>query len=638
MCNSHVMAIVRVYEVLFEDLIYALPQSEESLSRDRDRIRRAAVERGIHLFVVDLPSVGKLLDRSLSSGFLDLGRLPLTRTAPGSKLPIFLGSLWTRIFREDGFLHETPDVQAIKLLRQVLYMMKKLPLPFSREALAKAVRELYEDDACLPEPENFWETDSPSTCLGRVTFPGFSTSALYSERVRDLPPALQLDVSEVLRKLDLVSGLITSSLGTYNPSEWRCKHGPGAISQASGISNKYHWYGWSPGLESVYPYADYGFHSWASWAWHADDLDLGYTPRSRLVAVPKTYEKPRLIAAEPVENQWCQQNLWHYMRVRTEDSWVGNFVRFTDQSLNQSLCLQGSRSGMLATIDLSSASDRVSCHAIGNFWRGNLSVLDSLRATRTRSLIQDLTGDLPRELKLHKFSTMGSACTFPTETLLFLSIALAAVAHKRRTPITVEGLVGLTGDVAVFGDDIIVPTESRELLQATLGVMHFKVNESKSFSEGNFRESCGVDSYMGECVTPSYIKGFCTGSPESVASTVETANNFYQNFMLLTAQYLESTTPPHIATVHPDSGVFGFKSRVGISEHPIRMNQDLQREEMRILQFTGQVPVESAHDDSALHQFFTEQPDPLTQWQSGVKQRPRLKLRRRWVSRASLGK
>jgi hypothetical protein len=383
----------------------------------------------------------------------------------------------------------------------------------------------------------------------------------------------------------------------------------------------------------VFPVADYGFHNHASWAGATFSVGLHdeYVPVSRLVAVPKTYEKPRLIAAEPSEHQFCQQNLWRYFQTQASLSWVGDFVRFNDQSLNQSLCQKGSLDGSLATIDLSSASDRVSCHVVGQFFRHNLGLLDALRASRTHFLRQRLDQSLPEVLELNKFSTMGSACTFPVESLVFLGVALASTLVKYKLAPTLGNIRSLSKRVAVFGDDIIVPSDCRELVQNALELLDFKVNAEKTFSKGFFRESCGVDAYKGVDVTPVYLHELWPNTPESTVSMVDTANNFYCSFYLRTATQIESTLPSSLMTVHVDSGVLGIKSRVGTQFRRKRWNAHLQREEVRGLALSSTVKTIPQEDDSSLLQYFTEAPEPFCEWQSGVRASPHLKLRMGWI-------
>ena len=65
---------------------------------------------------------------------------------------------------------------------------------------------------------------------------------------------------------------------------------------------------------------------------------------------------------------------------------------------------------------------------------------------------------------------MGSANTFPVESLLFLGVALAAVAVKRGLRnVRQRDLESFVGEVAVFGDDIVIPVDSRELFVREIG-------------------------------------------------------------------------------------------------------------------------------------------------------------------------
>lgn len=233
---------------------------------------------------------------------------------------------------------------------------------------------------------------------------------------------------------------------------------------------------------------------------------------------------------------------------------------------------------------------------------------------------------------------MGNACTFPVESLIFLSVAIAAVLTQRGKRSNLKNVKALAGEVAVFGDDIIVPVDSRELLVEALEILDFKVNTQKSFWNGNFRESCGVDAFRGENVTPAYWRTFNDGKPESLASTVETRNNFYKKFLLSAASRLASTIPVGVPTVHMRSGVFGLKSFIGadISKLRLRDNPHLQRTEVLVKSLLGRQARTPIENDSALLQFFTEDPDPFTEWKSGVPQRPRTLIRPRWVALSDL--
>jgi hypothetical protein len=252
--------------------------------------------------------------------------------------------------------------------------------------------------------------------------------------------------------------------------------------------------------------------------------------------------------------------------------------------------------------------------------------------------LQEVTKKVPSVIPLRKFSTMGNACTFPVESLLFLSIAIASVLTVRGRRGTKYSVESLRGEVAVFGDDIIIPVDCRELFIEALEILDFKVNTSKSFWSGNFRESCGIDAFRGHDVTPAFWHVFNDGKPGSLASTVATRNNFYKKSLYTAADLLASTIPWGIPKVPTGSGAFGLQCAYGldIDGFKTRWNPALQRTEVYVLSLVDKTQKTPIEDDSAMLQFFTEDPDPLTKWKSGVLQRPRKKIRPRWVALADL--
>jgi len=235
-------------------------------------------------------------------------------------------------------------------------------------------------------------------------------------------------------------------------------------------------------------------------------------------------------------------------------------------------------------------------------------------------------------IELRKFSTMGSACTFPVQSIVFLGIALATVLYKTRARVTPGNIRKLIRKVAVFGDDIVIPSDCREDLEFLLEMLHFKVNQGKTFSEGNFRESCGVDAFRGECVTPIYWKGELGSDSTAIASRIECANNFYSKFLLHTRSYIASTIPKGFPWVSAQSSVAGLKSRLPVPiEARIRFNRDLQRDEALVSSCSGRVRKTQTNDDTSLFQFFIEEPSPMDGWSHGVAERPDLRVRKRWV-------
>jgi hypothetical protein len=645
MTNRH-DELLCVFYALIEDAKHTFPTLEQEFDRDVDTCRTWVKARGIHLFLVDLPKVSKHLDRCLDAGEYTPSALPCSKAVSKDVvIPKFLRGLYLLVFTQAGLLREDCCTDAVFFLRQILCFGKKAPVNCSNEAYEKEVEDFVAVDSELPEPDRLWMHPGQFSGEGGVrTWKG--SYATQSENVRSSgrdsgraetsaggnSNGSQGPDSALLMFLDRVSGIITSTLGHYDPEEWRHKHGPGAVSDRKAYDNRYKWLVWSDRLETVFPICRFGFHSYSSWASGYIDVE-DREIWSKMVAVPKSYERPRLIACEPAANMWCQQNIWHYFRDRSERTWISKFCRFGDQTLNQELCRKGSADGSLATLDLSNASDSVSCRAVECLFRANPRLIQALAATRTHQVL------LPngKMHQLRKYATMGNATTFPVESLMFLSIALAATLWCRNQQPSTQSILTLIGEVAVFGDDIVVPSDSRDTVTGLLGALGFKVNVNKSYSGSNFRESCGVDSFQGVNVTPVFWKGPVTRDPDSVVRTVQVCNNFYDKMLLHTAKHLTSTLrmlPFRVATVAYRSGVFGLHSRFK-PDHTgfrTRWNTDLQREEVRIPMTSSRNLRTPIEDDSALLQFFTELPDPQVSWSSGWKQRPHTRICMRWVS------
>lgn len=633
--EGFVSALNNLYKGLFADLIYRYPDLKSEFERDLCRLQATVGNRGIYTFVVDLPRLCKHLDRCLDEGKYVPSNLPLSRQVSATVvIPQFMRGLYLLIFSPDGCLKDDCDSEAVFFLRQVYNLAKKADLQCSERAEQREVESFLMVDEELPMPEHFWIEDFPSDDQVIKQVGSFANDVELLDRKPDM--FTPKEWSTLLSKLDDVSGLVCCLLGSYDRAEWRHRHGPGAIAQCVGPVNKYLFTNWPDRLESEFPLADCGFHSYASWARRQLEEIGSERISSRLISVKKSYLKPRLIAAEPMESQWCQQNLRDYFYSRVAQSTLSEFLRFRDQSLNQQLCLEGSKDGSLVTIDLSAASDRVTCANVGHLFRHNIRLLQALRASRTSSIAIPKKGADGSVVELRKFSTMGSAVTFPVESLLFLTIALATLAYRGKERVCEEWLRRQTGKVAVFGDDIVVPKIIWEEITRVLEGLHFKVNSEKSYSGINFRESCGVEAFRGSVVTSAYWKSPCDPrNAESWSRTVDVANNLYRKFLLSTSAVLESSLagPFKPALVDHDSDVVGLTSFCRAPErHRKRWNKNLQVEEVLIPGTHSTSKKHRVNDESALLQFFTEEPSPLLRWESGFVHRPKSTLRLSWVT------
>lgn len=258
-------------------------------------------------------------------------------------------------------------------------------------------------------------------------------------------------------------------------------------------------------------------HNWLSAESNRAQLygDAMLVPGSRFSFVPKDDTTSRLIASEPSLNMFYQLGLGRLLEERLV-SFFGLDITSQPQ-INQEAARFGSATDVLATLDLSDASDSIGLPMLE--WALPRPVLDLLKLLRSPQ--GDLSGE---QLELHMVSTMGNGFTFPLETLVFSCVVVACIRSewvKPQWPYTTWGpnlepneLVGYWG---VFGDDIICHRRIAHRVMRLLDLLGFKVNRDKSFIEGVFRESCGRDFFKGHDVRGVYIKRLDTPEARYVA-------------------------------------------------------------------------------------------------------------------------
>lgn len=221
-----------------------------------------------------------------------------------------------------------------------------------------------------------------------------------------------------------------------------------------------------PYLKSLYSYFGYG------------TCRPRYTSVNRVTFVPKSWKTDRTIACEPTGNLPLQLAFDSFVKGRLRN--VG--IDLSDQGTNQLKAYQGSIDGSYATIDLEGASDSLSLNTVAwllpDDWFKFLSDI--------RSPFYNLEGGIGR---YSKFSSMGNGATFALETLVFAAICAA-----------------FTKDFTVYGDDIIVPPDAVDPVMKLLRFFGFRVNSQKTHTTGFFRESCGVNCYLGRDITPFYLR------------------------------------------------------------------------------------------------------------------------------------
>lgn len=204
--------------------------------------------------------------------------------------------------------------------------------------------------------------------------------------------------------------------------------------------------------------------------------------------VPKDSSKDRGAAKGPSLNVAYQLPTGSFIRERLME--IGIDLEIGQQT-HQRLAREGSVDGSLCTIDLSSASDTVAYQLVK-------LVLPSLWFELLETLREPFTKVDGKWVLLEKYSAMGNGFTFELETLVFLAIVHAAARLHGDDGFDLVN----NREVAVYGDDIIVPKRISATVVSLLKFFGFTPNEGKTFLDGAFRESCGGDFYSGYEVTP----------------------------------------------------------------------------------------------------------------------------------------
>jgi hypothetical protein len=229
------------------------------------------------------------------------------------------------------------------------------------------------------------------------------------------------------------------------------------------------------------------------WFGHFRDGEKNFTPDrgNRVITVAKDATANRVIAIEPGLNIWFQLAIGSYMQKRL----LRFGVDLRHQSKNQELALYGSKTGKVATLDFSSASDSISEWVVEELFSPRwVSLMNACR-----SHYGSLHGDWSR---WNKFSSMGNGFTFGVESLIFYAVGICCAEYLQIPLGTESGYF-----VNVYGDDVVLPTVCVDLFSEMCLFYGFTVNLKKTHYASPFRESCGKHYYSGIEVTPIYLKG-----------------------------------------------------------------------------------------------------------------------------------
>lgn len=463
-----------------------------SASRDISEMKCRVEHEGISFLTISLPTLCDCFEQSLEYGVFQRFE-GFKKTSRRGTLPAFLQGLFRLVFNDVGVLLDEPNTHAIYCIRQVLRFFKKLEIPCSPSRERMAERKFIETEFVLSTHES--------------------------------------EVMVFDQTLDLVSHLIWPVLfGELLSDELVCGHGPGVTSDKKSPNGRFSFDKWGIRTERSYPM---DLHAIPNFGCYDDlnDIDLLEASEEipvKVVFVPKTLKSPRVIAIEPSYMQYCQQGLLKYMTKRIESHpFTRGSINFSDQVPNRERALRASRSKEYTTMDLSEASDRVHNELAKRIFSGSgiINFLDDARSTSAR---------LPsgKIIILSKYASMGSALCFPVEACAFYTLILSAMHQVDGMKPSSRTILRYKRKVLVYGDDLIFPARYADAIADYLEKYLLKVNRSKTFTNGSFRESCGGDFYEGKCVKPTYLRRFPIRDqqkPDSreLMSMISTANQLY---------------------------------------------------------------------------------------------------------------
>jgi hypothetical protein len=422
--------------------------------KDLHNLLERVEKEGTSFVQVTLPLLGRALDRGLVTGQFNCpANFAMKRE---SRLPRLFYSVFQTVFNNEGTIISEPFIPSISYLRQMLLLDAKL-------------------------------ITQPSAKQQESAFQGFVER---QERLRNLSFPIDHPVvrraqwllGEVLHRLDL---------STIEPG-----HGPGSVAEKLTREERWDFRTWPLKAERQYPYVVYGTPSIRASLERGSGVPLLKTMTTRCCLVPKDFRGPRLISAEPTVNQYLQQGqMKAIMQYVDRHPILGRSIKLRDQTHNQRMAKRAYANG-LVTLDLSDASDTVSTVLVWYLLARVPKLRRQLMSTRSDYLSYE-----GKKVKIVAFAPMGSAVCFPVESLVFWALSMASLGHVRSLSGFPDERESLAFDIAVFGDDIIIPEDALSTLLTTLSAVGCSPNMSKTCYATPFRESCGTEWHNGIDVT-----------------------------------------------------------------------------------------------------------------------------------------
>jgi hypothetical protein len=295
---------------------------------------------------------------------------------------------------------------------------------------------------------------------------------LAQSKIGDLPPDLERARSIIW---DILGPLTESDLSFV---EDHFRFGPGSTTAVPGVgsvtSDKF-----DADMHLTYGLIPF-YRSLLGDTWWEHQANPKIVEGNKFTTVPKTSKTDRGICVEPTLNIFTQLGIGALIRDKLRDFGIN----LNSQTRNQYLAKHAYFWG-LATIDLAAASDSLAYMTVVSLlpprW---VELLEIARSPKT--LVEGVW------VSLEKYSSMGNGFTFELESLIFAAVAYACCGSMK--------------NLAVYGDDIIVPVAKSQRVIEALEFLGFSVNYSKSFLAGCFFESCGEDYFMGQPVRAFFLR------------------------------------------------------------------------------------------------------------------------------------
>jgi len=523
-----------------------------SAARDITTVERRTEHEGLSFLAITLADYGKVIQNWLDRGFVVPSDAPAFARRRGrlNGFPAFLQGFLGRVFDPvSGVLLDTPDTEAIFALRQLTLMFGKIALP-------EVASDGDTHAAVTPQRERRAMSEYVQ-CEKDVKA---SDSILDPQYIEDFRRVSEMLFGQVFSKVD--RDVYWARLVP--------RHGPGAVADRLSSNAKWNLRTWTARLQQVMPAEEFLIPN-ARYASELDEalniLEPGSEQPVRVITVPKTMKTPRIIAIEPSAMQYAQQAISRgILDAVLEDRYLTRMVGWLDQNRNRSLAQLGSLSGDLATLDLSEASDRVSNQHVLAMLQDYPHLSAAVQATRSRK------ADVPGHgvLRLAKFASMGSALCFPIESMVFLTVVFLGIERELSAPLSRRTVINrFSEQVRVFGDDLIVPRDNVLSVVNELETFGFRVNVSKSYWTGRFRESCGREYYDGADVSIVRVRRVLPTrrqDADGVVSAVSLRNRLYWAGLWKSAAFMDDYLRKlliHFPNVAPTSSLLGRESVLG---------------------------------------------------------------------------